>query len=311
MSTQESKKVFRSSGVASSRTSILLAAAGIFMAFLMNESNAGADVAACIDAHKSGQRAKIEGHLRRAAQLFATCGADPSCPAVLRSDCNRFLDDTNRAVPTVIFAVTEDDSKDVTDVKVFVDQELIASSLNGRPLEIDPGPRHIRLVLPRGPEVTQDVLIRESEKDRLIRVNVQSPRPASPPALPPATPAPAPLPPARPIPVVAWVAASGAVVALATGLTLGAMGASKQSELDQCKPACSPSMRGTYDSAKSLYLAADISFGVAAVAAGVATWLFLARPGSEAQTSAAERQRVVIGLTPAPRGGSIVVQSAF
>src|SRR5215471_7232207 len=184
---------------------IFLTAAGILTAVLVTESKARADIAACVEAHKSGQRAKIDGHLRRAAQIFTTCGADPSCPTVLRSDCNRFLDDTNRAIPTVIFAVTEDDARDVTDVKVYADQELIASSLNGRPVELDPGPHHIKFVLPRGQVVTQDLLIRESEKDRLIRVNVQSPRPAAPPAVPPATPPPpAPLPPDRPNPISVW-----------------------------------------------------------------------------------------------------------
>jgi len=293
-----------------------LAAAGALGAASLTTANARAEPAACIASHRSGQRAKLEGHLRNAAKLFATCSADASCPAVVRDDCSKFLEETNRALPTVIFAVVEDDARDLTDVKVFADDELIASSLNGRAVELDPGPHHFRFAMPQGQVVKQDALVREGEKDRLIRVKVTSPRPAAPaPAAPgPAVPVPAAPPPARPHspPLGAWIAASGAVAALATGVTLGALGAGKQSELDRCKPACPPTVRSTYDSAKSLYLGADISFSVAVVATGIATWLFLAQPGTRDRTAdTSSPRRVSVGAAPTPGGASVVVRSVF
>jgi hypothetical protein len=308
-----------------SRFMTAVAAMGVAGVSLLHASLASAELPPCIDAHTAGQTARNEGHLRRAAQLFTDCGADAKCPLQVRMDCSKFLDQNNKSLPTVIFAVVDSDGKDIMDVKVFSDAEQVATSLNCRAVELDPGPHHLRFVLPEGRELTEDVLIREGEKQRLVRVSAGSTTPslAPPDSASPSPPIPAPAipfhaeaaPPAlrpsgRP-PVGAWIAGGGAVLALATGVTLGLVGAGKQDQLEQCRPNCPNSKRATYDNAKAIFLGADISFGVAAVATGVATWLFLSRPSVGAESIAGSGERVTVGVSPARGGGTVVLGSVF
>src|SRR6185312_351133 len=158
--------------------------------------------------------------------------------------------------------------RDVAAVKVFSTDELLVDGLDGRAFELDPGKYKLRFVYPGGEVLSSDVVVREGEKNRLIQVRKDKPAASAATrdetAREPKSLGPAP-----------WIAAGLGVAALASGVTLGVMGSSKRDTLEQCKPYCPASDQSTYDGAKGLFLGADISFGVAAVAAGVATWLFV------------------------------------
>ena len=70
---------------------------------------------------------------------------------------------------------------------------------------------------------------------------------------------------------------SVAIAALAAGGTFGALALKKRSDLDaqKCKPICSDTAIAPV---KNFALYADISFGIAAVSAGIATIIYLNRP---------------------------------
>ena len=262
--------------------------ASISIAFFTLSTNAWADSKACINAHATGQREARAGHLRLATQLFTTCGSDESCPAQLRQECAEYLRQVEQTMPTVIFVVTGENNQDISAVKVFSTDDLIADGLDGRALRIDPGKHRLRFLLPSGEVLNSDVLIREGEKNRLIQMRVAEPaeneqklpKPVPTTAAPPSPPVqastpPAVVPEARTVPLAFWIVSGVAVAGLATGTTFAILGKSEKDSLSECAPYCKETSRNTYDDLKRDYLIADIGFAVGAVSAGVATWLLV------------------------------------
>src|SRR5512142_2755085 len=68
---------------------------------------AHADALACTDAYEKAQEAKAVGHLNATLVQLRVC-VDSSCPKFIRDDCMRWLDQTEAALPTVVFAVLRD-----------------------------------------------------------------------------------------------------------------------------------------------------------------------------------------------------------
>ena len=295
-----------------SRAAVSLAlASGIFCLASTSARPAAADAKTCIRAHSTGQRESKAGHLRLASQLFTTCGSDETCPDQLRKECAEFLESVKKTIPTVIFSVLDESGADVSSAKVFSGDDPLADSLDGRAIEIDPGKYHLRFVLPGGETLNSDVVIREGEKDRLVQVKKERPVPAAD-AL--ATGSEKREPTRQTLGPAPWIAAGAAVAALGAGVALGLVGNGKKSQLDQCKPDCPGDLQSAYSSAKGLFLGADISFGVAIVATGVATWLFVSGSGRDdhAPTTPSARSRVVRPVVSfVPGGGLAAVAGAF
>lgn len=283
-------------------------------AMLLSARPAAADLQACTTAHAAGQRESKAGHLRQASQLYTKCGSDEACPEEIKRECTELLQSTRQAVPTVIFSVVDTGNRDVSNVKVYSTDDLIVDSLDGRAVDIDPGKHHLRFVLPWGEVLSSDVLVREGEKNRVVRVETGKGADAKDGA------ATAPTPEAAPVKrtyVPAWIATGIGVAALATGVTTAIMGDSKKGTLDDCKPNCPTEQRGVYDNAKTLFLVSDIAFGATIVSAAVATWLFVAPPKVESSTKVGaapppQRPRLLsVGAAPTLGGAQVGVAGEF
>lgn len=288
------------------RRAMNLSMAGLVsVSSLVFTTAAHADPKACITTHATGQRETKAGHLRLATQLFTQCGSDESCPNQLRQECAELLQTVQQTVPTVIFAVLDEKSNDISAVKVFSTDELIADGLDGRAIQVDPGKHRFRFLLPWGAVLSSDVLIREGEKNRLIQVRLGEEATQAEPktSTAEATPAPVPAPAAtqqpearsKP-PLAAWIFGGTAVAALGVGTTFAIVGSSKKSDINACSPNCGSDMRSTYDALKRDYLIADIGFAVGIVTAGFATWQFLAprKPASDNRTSSSLRREPAV-----------------
>jgi hypothetical protein len=289
----------------------LVLAPGLFGLMSASARPAAADAKTCIRAHSTGQRESKAGHLRLASQLFTTCGSDETCPDQLRKECAEFLESVKRTIPTVIFSVLDETGADVSSARVFSGDDPLADSLDGRAIEIDPGKYHLRFVLSGGETLITDVVIREGEKDRLVQVKKERLAPV---AYAPASGSEKAESPKHVLGPAPWIAAGTAVAALGAGVALGLVGNGKKSQLDQCKPDCPGDLQSTYSSAKGFFLGADISFGVAVVATGVATWLFVSGSGHDdhTPTSPAARSPAVQPVVSfVPGGGMAAVSGAF
>ena len=145
----------------------------------------------CIDANVKAQELRREGKLSDAREQLRSC-ADASCPAMVRDDCVKRLDELERAQPSVVFDVKDTRGADVIDVRVSVDGQVLADHLDGSPLPIDPGVHVFAFEVAGQPAVTHRLLIREGEVGRhepvVVTTAPSSPtRPPVPSEVPPAS----------------------------------------------------------------------------------------------------------------------------
>ncbi len=119
----------------------------------------------CVDANGDGQDLRREGKLSAAREKLLLC-ANPSCPAIVRDDCNRRLDELEKAQPTIAFEVKDESGADVSAVKVTVDGRPWTNVVGGKPLEVDIGPHTFAFEIAGQPPVTRVFVITEGAKGR-------------------------------------------------------------------------------------------------------------------------------------------------
>ncbi len=152
----------------------------------------------CVDAHSRGQDAREQGKLALARKIFLAC-AQSSCPNAVQSDCARFADDLTAQQPTIVLAARDADGHDLANTSVTIDGALVASTLDGRPIEIDPGTHTVRFSH-RGKDHVLTVVIGAGEKGRTVAARFDAARPPTPSSRSTAAPTP---PIAEPPPAVA------------------------------------------------------------------------------------------------------------
>jgi hypothetical protein len=243
----------------------------------------------CLSAYEQGQRLRKAARLSEARARFVQCTHD-ACPSELRGDCVRWLTDVEAEIPSIVLAARTVDGRDLVEVRVTVDDKLVAERLDGKAIEVDPGHHAVRFETSWGAFVEQDLVVREREKGRVVSANVPSPSDPS----------------GKPSRVLPIAIGSLGLVGLGMFAGFGLYGRAIQSALDSraCKPRCPQSDVDQMDRA---YIIADISLGVGVVALGVATWLWLRKPSPERTDGA----HVSFGAAPAPGGWVSGVQGTF
>ena len=181
---------------------LLLSSAVAAQLWASPPAQADATKAQCAAANTSAQDLRRDGKLTASREQLVKCG-DPKCPALVRDDCARRLDELDKAQPTIAFEVKDGSGGDVLAVSVTMDGQPLAASLEGKALPVDPGKHVFVFTVDGHPPVTRTLVLVEGEKSRRERVDLEGP--------PPATTAPAP---------------STAPVAPATG-AVGGMGTQK------------------------------------------------------------------------------------
>jgi len=268
-----------------------------------------ADVAACVEAHASGQREAKAGRLEAASELFAACVSERGCPGTIRAECAEFRKETERNRPTLIFAALDEQGQDLIAVRVYEGDRVVTDSLDGRPIAIDPGEHHFRFELASGQVLTSKVLVREGEKNRIVSLRAKSASKAGDGPESSAEPG------QGQLPTGFWVASGVGAAALSSFGVFALLGHGKQSTLAECSPNCAESSQADYDAMHRDYLIADISLGVALASAGVATWLFFSSDrASTADSQATKNQPSRFSLTPlvsTRSAGLVLSASAF
>jgi hypothetical protein len=271
---------------------------------------ARADHAACISAVERSLTLRQKGQIHDALKTLAVC-ADPACPAELKTECTQRIDSIGLAMPTLVLGAKDGAGNDLYDVTVTMDGALLARSLDGRPVSIDPGEHTFRFDMVGQPPVEKKLVLREGEKNRTESV-VLGPvvtAPASSAAALPPPPPPAPS---------SWntnkslAIASGAVglVGIGLGVAWGAYASSAQSkEKTDCgSPVCAnrPQSVEDYNTAQKDATGSTIaiSAGAAFVATAAILWLTAPSNGSAA-VQAARGLRVAPAVVRS--GGALVI----
>src|SRR5689334_11089164 len=120
-----------------------LLVSGLVLGALVRAAPARADVQACLTASEKGQRARSAGKLREARENFVICGAD-SCPALVRHDCAQWNSELATTLPTVVFGAHDKSGRDLFDVTVSMDGEVLLKKLDGKSVTVDPGKHTFR-----------------------------------------------------------------------------------------------------------------------------------------------------------------------
>lgn len=244
----------------------------------LKESAVAADEAArataadsCVAAHERALE-RLDAHDWLAARNRLERCAEVFCPAVVRDECAKQLGRLVPRIPRIVLAARDQAGQDLVDVRVYANGVLLLPELGAESVPLNPGRYRFEFVGPGGVKATRDVLVREGEVKRRIDV-VFSPPTAQPAAPPP-----------PPTPDTIWTppVTISAVVA-ATGLAFFGFFAINGKSVESCRPNCTGS---EVDRLRRDYLVADISLGVALLAAGVGTYLVYHQPRSSPTVSA-------------------------
>jgi len=232
----------------------------------------------CAKAYERAQESRLDGRLRAAQEALLSC-AQTACPAFIRNDCTKWLDEVQAAQPSVVFAAHRN-GHDVADVTITCNNQQLTDHLDGRPMALDPGQQICRFEAAGAVPATLELLIIEGQKGRLVEVDLA----AIPPPPAPRPPPPPPPPPSSSRPTARIILAGVGVAGVAGFAALGASGLSAEHRLrDTCAPSCADS---DVRSVRTRYTLADLSLGVGLVSAAVAGYLFLS-PGPERRVAVA------------------------
>lgn len=270
-------KVTRStSATASSELTRVAALAAIAFISLTQARPAYAGEPDCPTASEDGQRARDRGKLLEARELFRICSRT-TCPGVVRKDCSKWLSEIEESIPSIVVAARDAAGTDLTEVRIFVDGDPVASRADGKPIPINPGEHVIRFEIEGAPPKTEPVVIRTGEKNRLLRVQLDRPiasdTPAPLPPRPPSPEEPDDRSSGRSTPILGWLFGGIGIVGVGS---FAYFGIAAKNDLDNLKSTCAPFCdQGDLDSVKSRMLVADISLGVGIVSLGLATYFFL------------------------------------
>jgi hypothetical protein len=249
----------------------------------VSPARADEELMKCVDANAESQVARKSGRFRDARRQLISCSR-PTCPSAVRADCAQMLKDLAEAQPTVVIEARDPKGAETTQVRVSFDGEVVADTLTGLELELDPGSHRLRFELRSGESIEQEVVLLSGEKRRRLAVRFEGKRPsttAREPAPPVAArPAPAPSPSTSPSPLP-YVLGAIAVVGAVGFVYFGVTGKSEEKDLaSSCAPFCDS---GQVDAVRGRYVAADVSLGISVVSLGAAiALLWLNHRGSSA-----------------------------
>jgi hypothetical protein len=121
--------------------------------------------AECIQAADDAQALLRDKKVSNARSALHICVAS-SCPPVVQKNCSDWLDQADRAQPTIVFGAKDASGNDQVDVRVMVDGRALMDKLDGTAVAVDPGEHVVELSATGYAPVTRKLLVLEAEKGR-------------------------------------------------------------------------------------------------------------------------------------------------
>lgn len=251
--------------------------------------------AACVAAYERAQERRSAGDLIEARAAALDCSA-VACQSFVRRDCRAWQGELQNAIPSVRI--------EVANAPVSAPVHLL---VDGKPISVDdalllllnPG-KHELAAIAGAQRVTKDVELAMSEKARSVELSFPATKdsqpvapktPKAPKSEPEPEPEPVPAPVPKPTPTPSRVgekpsnpasARRGRALPIALGAVgvaglagfgiFGAVARAQRTQLHQCWPGCSPDRIRRVN---NLYLASDVSLGVALASLGLATGILI------------------------------------
>jgi hypothetical protein len=120
----------------------------------------------CLAESEASLKSGSEHRLRDERTHVLVCAA-ASCPAEIRKECARRVDELNAAIPRIVFRAKDASGDDLTAVKVSMDGEALTDHLDGVALAVDPGAHRFTFRAAGQPTLEKTFVIGESQRDRV------------------------------------------------------------------------------------------------------------------------------------------------
>ena len=89
---------------------------------------------------------------------------------MVRRDCSQWQSEIIAMLPSVVFGAKDKQGRDLFDVTVSMDGETLLKKLDGKSVNVDPGPHSFKFEIAGSPPVIERALVKEGEKTRVITV---------------------------------------------------------------------------------------------------------------------------------------------
>lgn len=261
----------------------------------------------CSSAYEDAQRQRLKGEFIEAARAAQVC-SQAECNSLIVQECIRLYEQLQQDTPSMVFSAHNGKGEELFDVKVQVDGQLVTERLDGRPIELNPGPHTFHFEAEGLPPVEAKHTARVGDRNRLLEIVLGKPEPqqTKPEPQPISTPvAPPPEPPKKKatIPVASWVLGGVGVLGLA-GFGYFRLAATKDyNDYGRtCSPRCNPD---DVDKIHSKFQLSYVSLGVGAAALGGAALLFVVTRDKQGSPDSQ------VGLVPTYDGAKAQWQAHF
>jgi hypothetical protein len=265
----------------------------------------------CLSASEKALALRGEHKLRGARAQLLVC-ASANCPADIRKECARRVDEVNASIPTIVIGAKDPTGNDLSAVKVTMDGEVLTEKLEGSAISLDPGAHTFTFQTAGQPLLTKQIVVREGEKDRREMVqlgNRPAPLPVPLPVKPvvvavPVKPAPPPSKPLSKRRVAALAVGGFGVVGLGVGAAFGGLALSSASSAKAVCPGSGCLTQQGVNLWNTAHLDGTVStiglvVGGVALAGGVALWF--------TDSSPAKPRSAQLGVGP----GSVVFKEVW
>ena len=236
----------------------------------------------CLAAHHESQSLRRQFQLLESRDVLNEC-SNATCPAPVRRDCLRWLEEVSLQLPSVVFRL--DESETSRNIKIYVDDKLRFPTLPNRAIEFNPGTYHFRFVIDGKPPIEQEIVLGEAEKFRSVNIRFASGvsgQHAAASATPPAPKTAAStreqhaISASRPVPLATYVFAGIGAAAAVSFAAWGLASTTLKSDLQKdCAPDCT---QDQIDRVRSRALIADISLAASVASLGTAAVFYFFRP---------------------------------
>jgi hypothetical protein len=134
---------------------------------------APADKEVCLASFGEAQTLRKRGALLASRGELLKCGRE-KCPEIIKSQCMTWLHEIDRDIPSIIVVARDSKGVDLPDASYFVDGVPIPAADHGKPLQIDPGPHEVRVVVAKH-DIVRKVVAVLGDKRRMVKIELPAP----------------------------------------------------------------------------------------------------------------------------------------
>jgi hypothetical protein len=237
----------------------------------------------CVVSNETAQDLQRSGKLVQARAQLQRCAAS-ACPGAVRADCAERLRAVSQALPTVVFAASAADGRDLASASLAIDGAAQPAALDGSPVAVDPGTHTFVVTVAGRPPVSLQLDLKEGDRvQRSLVFEAASPRPkgAREEVAGSAAPTEASALATRRI---GWTALGAGAAGVTLGTLFGLLAVGRKSALGRaCEGSqCPEGQEGNIEGLHANAVASDVSFAVGVLGLGAGAVLLFAFPQSSA-----------------------------